>query len=244
MSRFLDALRVNNIIHSSWVEFFSRLDVINELEYIENQLVGNYTPCDSKVLKFATVDLNNVKVIILGQDPYKQKGLATGRSFEVANIKDWNDESLNTSLQNILKLIHKSVCELEEVMNIEQVRQEIIEEKFIIKNPNEAFEDWENQGVLFLNCAMTCEIEQSGSHINNWKVFFDKLLDYIYENNTNIEYFLWGKSRKYEQKLKDNGCKTYSSDHPRASNSEEKNKFFNNICFKKTKKIINWASKY
>lgn len=88
MSRFLDVIRVNNTIDKSWEEFFKDPYIINELETIEKKLICNYTPCDSKVLRFATVDLTKVKVIIFGQDPYPQKGRATGRSLEVGDISD------------------------------------------------------------------------------------------------------------------------------------------------------------
>ena len=109
MSSFLDAIRVNNTTDKSWEEFVKDPEIINELETIEKKLICNYTPCDSKVLRFATVDLTKVKVIIFGQDPYPQKGRATGRSFEVGDISDWNDTALgNDALVNILKLIYKS----------------------------------------------------------------------------------------------------------------------------------------
>lgn len=240
MSRFLNALRVDNTVDSSWISFFTKQEVINHLKFIENKLIGNYTPCDSKVLRFATVDLNKVKIVIIGIDPYPQKGVATGRSFEVSNIIDWNDKGLNKSLKNILKLIHKSEFNLPKEKSIDEVRKDINNGKFLIKKPNEVFEYWENQGVLFLNSAFTCEVGKSETHIEYWNKFFCELLKYICEENKNIKYFLWGKARKYEGILQNKNDGLYKSDHPVATNSKDYI-FLESKCFLETKNIIKWV---
>lgn len=247
MSRFLNQLIKNHTIHSSWVDFFSKKNVKKELDEIETKLISNYTPCDSNILRFATVDLNNVKVIIIGMDPYPQKGIATGRSFEVKENFCWCSSKLNLSLKNILKLIHKSKLGLAKEKSIDEVRKDLKNGKLnISKKPNEIFDYWEQQGVLFLNTAFTCEIgdsSKSGSHLVIWEKFFEFLLEYICKNNTNIKFFLWGKVSKYKGTLIQNGvseCNLYISNHP-TQRRKGKNDFFSNKCFKDTLNIINWT---
>lgn len=217
-------------------------------------LICNYTPCDSKVLRFATVDLNKVKVIILGKDPYLQKGIATGRSFEVANITDWCDKELNSSLKNILKLIHKSELNKKVAYSIKDIRKDILSGKFVIsKKTNEIFDYWQEQGVLCINCAFTCEIgenKKAGSHLDMWENFFEKLLYYIIEINRNIKFFFEGYSRKYKPILKSKNIKVYDSKHPSSTGSDyinnlnrmqlNQDNFLLNKCFSETSNIIRW----
>ena len=78
--------------------------------------------------------------------------------------------------------------------------------------------------------------------------FFEKLLEYIINNNNNIEFFLWGYSRKYKNKL--NNMTVYPSKHPSSRGSDDINKtkkarldksnFLLSDCFKRTKGKIKW----
>ena len=80
-------------IDDSWKGFLTK-EVIDELAKIENYVGNDYTPESSKVLRFMGLDLNKMKVVILGQDPYKPLGVATGRSFESANLYNWDRKSV------------------------------------------------------------------------------------------------------------------------------------------------------
>lgn len=106
-------------------------------------------------------------------------------------------------LKKILKLIHKSELNKSVASSIEDIRDEIKGGSFTIsKKPNEIFDYWEQQGVLCINCAFTCEIgddENSGSHLGIWESFFEKLLEYIISKNSNIKYFLWGYSKNMKK---------------------------------------------
>ena len=249
MSLFLNGLR----IHESWKDFFKQTAVKNELYKIEIEL-GNttsFTPRPRKILRFATTNLLDIKLLIQGRDPYPQKNVATGRSFEVAGPKYWGDTRVNVALKNIIKLINKSCKAKEFGSSIAEVRSEISNKEFNIPAPNLAFDYWEQQGVLFLNTAFTCEvgdINQSGSHVKLWRLFFKLLIDYIAKKNHNIKYVLWGKAKKYEKLLKKMGVKTkniYTSKHPctNGDNGGYKNntEFLNCSCFFDTKKTIKWV---
>ena len=64
------------------------------------------TPPENLRLRFTNRDLSTVKVLILGQDPYPQSGVATGRAFEVGTLHSWFDNFRNTSLKNIVRAIY------------------------------------------------------------------------------------------------------------------------------------------
>ena len=93
-------------IDASWDSFLSP-ETISLLASIEKQInSAGFTPPVSRVLHFLSLPLNQVKIIILGQDPYPQKGVATGRAFEVGTLKSWNQTFNNISLKNIVRAIY------------------------------------------------------------------------------------------------------------------------------------------
>ena len=100
-------------IHKSWLDFFTN-DIENELENIEKQIGDNYFPSKENILRFMQLDLNKVKYIIVGMEPYPSSYIennqvipeATGRSFEVSSVKSWNQKFKQSSLRNILKTIY------------------------------------------------------------------------------------------------------------------------------------------
>ena len=111
----------------------------------------------------------NVKAVILGQDPYHGYNQAHGLSFSVEyGIKP------PPSLNNIFK-------ELASDLNIEK--------------PNHGnLEKWGKQGVLLLNSILTVEKSKPGSHANRgWEVFTDRILFLLNSSKNNLVFILWGK---------------------------------------------------
>lgn len=252
-----DRLLTTLDIHPSWEEFFKREGVKRELEKIEGVLSNvEYTPLPHQVLRFATMDIMSILVVVLGRDPYPQRltdgrFVATGRAFEVNGATKWFDKMVNPSLKNMLKLMHKTYQEREKGASIKDVRTSITDGEFGILPPDKAFAHWEEQGVLFLNTAFTCEVgtfKQSGSHIKLWKPFFHLVLSYLVEKNLQIRYFLWGEARKQAKVLEKNGVQKeflYGSKHPCTNGDvggyEKDGAFLNNPCFHETKGQINWV---
>lgn len=225
-------------IHSSWSDFFDQ-NIVEELNKIEELIGDDYNPDSDKVIRFAHTDLNKIKVIILGQDPYPQKGVPSGRSFEVQNLNSWSEKFKQTSLRNILRNIYKSYTG--ELKNLTDIRTEIEEGNFKILPPNEIFDYWENQGVLMLNTYLTCKVGEPGSHRKYWDKFSKELLKYIVNTNGNITWFLWGSEAKANINiLKDQ--KMYTSNHPMMSNPSNETDFINCKCFEEsiTKLNIDW----
>lgn len=219
-----------DMIHSSWSSFFNN-DIIEELQNIEKLIGDDYNPDKDKVLRFARIDLNKVKVIILGQDPYPQKGVPSGRSFEVLGLNSWTDKFKQSSLRNILRNLYKSYTG--ELKTITEIRTLIKKGEFKILPPNELFDYWESQGVLMLNTYLTCKAGEPGSHRKYWAKFSKDLLKYIVKTNSDITWFLWGSEAKANIDILGDQ-KMYTSNHPMMSNPENEADFINCKCFEET----------
>lgn len=228
-------------IDDSWKGFLTK-EVIDELTKIENSVGNDYTPGSSKVLRFMGLGLNKMKVVILGQDPYKPLGVATGRSFEPANLYNWNDKFRQVSLKNIVRLIYKSLNNIEDYEDIpsyKEITSKIVNGDFNIKEPKEWFNSLEKQGVLFLNTTLTCRIGVSNSHKSSWDNFSKKLITYISTENPELYWFLWGKEAISNKEFIENG-KVYTSNHPMMCSEKYEDDFLKGECFRDTKNIIDW----
>ena len=163
-------------------EYFGRwMKVIDkrELESILSKLGPEYKrkpicPAQNNVFKaFEVCPYDKLKVVMLSQDPYPQKGVATGILF---GNKEWTrDEDLSTSLQ-IVK---------EAAINCE------IPHNCIIFVPT--VESWAKQGILMINAALTVEMNKIGSHVMLCRPFISRLLKKLFDNKTGIIYVLFGK---------------------------------------------------
>ncbi len=236
---FLNSLKN---IDSSWNDFLTE-DMINLLLEIQKNIgetENEYTPPKNKVLRFLESSLSETKIIILGQDPYPQKGVATGRAFEVGTLQSWNDKFSNISLKNMVRAIYHAYND--KYLKYSEIKKEI-GFNFQLNVPGRLFVDWEKQGVLLLNTSFTCEIGKSNSHEKYWREFTNQLLNYIATRNKKIIWFLWGNNAKsivsdinIERKIE--------SMHPMMcyQKADRPNDFlFGKInCFKETKNMINW----
>ena len=140
---------------------------------------------------FNLTPLTNVKVVLVGQDPYHGEGQANGLSFSVEkNIK------IPPSLQNIFK--------------------ELFTDLRLTSPQNGNLENWAKQGVLLLNSCLTVQKASPGSHQGRgWEKFTDKVLKIVNDNKKNIVFILWG--RKAQEKghfLDDDRHLIIKSPHP------------------------------
>lgn len=158
-----------------WMKVIDRTELNNVMfkvgqEYKRKPLC----PAQSDVFgAFEICPLKNLKVVMLGQDPYPQKGVATGVLF--GNRKEVDEDNLSPSL-NVVK---------EAAINFE------IPHNCIIFDPT--LESWAKQGILMINSALTVEMNKVGSHVMLWRPFIASLLKKLSENETGIIYVLFGK---------------------------------------------------
>ncbi|MGI6122778.1 MAG: uracil-DNA glycosylase [Acetivibrionales bacterium] len=228
-------------VHQSWKDFLSS-DILNMLEYIENQLVEDFSPDRQKVLRFLETDQRSLKIVILGQDPYPEKGKATGRAFEVGGLNTWNEPFRQVSLKNIVRLIYKAQKGIEvydDIPKFSFILDEIKEGKFKIANPPELFENLEKQGVLFLNTYFTVYPGKPLSHTEIWRSFTENLLLWLSNQNPQLIWFLWGKNAQAFKSAISNG-KFYESRHPMMCSKMYQHDFLKSDCIIDTQTIVNW----
>lgn len=132
-----------------------------------------FPPAKQIFSAFDRCPLNNVRVVILGQDPYHGNGQANGLCFSV------NDGVPKPpSLLNIFK-------ELESDLGIPSP-------------PSGNLERWADQGVLLLNATLTVRANQAGSHQGKgWEQFTDQVIKTLADQTTHLVFILWGS---YAQK--------------------------------------------
>lgn len=190
----MDSLFLNQLnIHSDWQPFLSKeiLDLITQIELEITK--KEYTPSSEKALRFFELPLHSIKIIILGQDPYPQPGVATGRAFEVGTLKSWNEPFKNISLKNILRTLYKAYSG--KAISYTELKGKL-DNEFPVLSPNKLFKHWEKQGVLLLNTSFTCEPGSPGSHKKLWTEFSSQLLCFINEQLKKSTWFLWGNHAK------------------------------------------------
>ncbi|MDE6253919.1 MAG: uracil-DNA glycosylase [Lachnospiraceae bacterium] len=128
-----------------------------------------YPPADDIFNAFHFTPLSEVKVLILGQDPYHNVNQAHGLSFSVKPGED-----IPPSLKNIYQELHDDMnCYI----------------------PNNGFlEKWAKEGVLLLNTVLTVRAHQANSHQGKgWERFTDAVINAVNEQDRPIVYMLWGK---------------------------------------------------
>jgi len=208
-------------------------DRMVELEKI-HCTIGSYFPENRNVLRFLNADFNNLKYIIVGMEPYptsfEKDGIevpeATGRSFEVASLSSWKQKFKQSSLRNILKTVYFNY--IGEIRSTEDIRKEIADESFPMKQPKDWFDSMEKQGVLFLNATLTVEPYNVDSHTKLWSDFMTALILHI-EKNQDVEWFLWGS--KAQQMIAPHVRKSIQTVHPRIS------EFVYQNCFESKDKV-------
>ena len=163
--------------------FFKKLNAFLDAEYRDLKVI--YPDSQNIMLALEEVDLPQVKVVIIGQDPYHGAGQATGLSFAVPNLL----KPKPPSLKNIFK-------ELESDLG-----RKLPEGKSDLRG-------WVAQGVLLLNTVFTVEEGKPLSHRDQgWEEFTDYVIGILNEREKPMVFVLWGS---HAQKLK---CKIDSSKH-------------------------------
>ena len=184
-------------IHPSWEKVlqplfetasFKNLAQFLKKEYAEKEC---YPPEGLIFEAFNACPLEQLKVVIIGQDPYHGPGQAHGLSFSVTD-----GVSLPPSLINIFKEIESDIG---------------------IPFPKSGkLTPWANQGVFLLNATLSVRAHQAGSHQKQgWEAFTDQVIQTISTQKEGVVFMLWGGFAKKKAKLIDNSKHLIlSSGHP------------------------------
>ncbi len=156
--------------------YYQQLRTFLKQEY-EKEIV--YPPMNQIWTAFQLTPYEDVKVVILGQDPYHGEGQAQGLSFSVNP-----HVQIPPSLRNMFKeLVDDLACELPKTGSLV---------------------GWAKQGVLLLNTVLTVRQGAAHSHRGKgWEQFIDTVIRYLSESNERIVFILWGSPARSKKKLID-----------------------------------------
>ena len=188
---------LKELIPSEWQELLNSYLSSNDFRMLEKKIADAYAtttvyPTEKNI--FRALELTkpkDVKVVIIGQDPYHEPGLAHGLAFSVPyGVK------IPGSLNHIF--------------------QEIEMELDIATLPTGNLERWATQGVLLLNATLTVEAGKADSHRKfGWQQFTSEIIKQLSQQYNNIAFMLWGNSAiKLSDYIDTSKHIIYSSTHP------------------------------
>ena len=191
---------LTNSVNTNWKSILQ--NILNDFPTLENDLEKEeelfeglaeiYPPKQLIFNAFNHFNIEDLKVVIIGQDPYHQPNQANGLAFSVQDgIK------IPPSLINIFK----EIC-----TNLE----------IPYNKPNSGNLTYlAKQGVLLLNNTFTVRQSKPNSHLKIWKGFSDRIIDYILENKKDVIFMLWGGNAKKIIEKKDmSNHHVFKSNHP------------------------------
>ena len=207
-----------------------------DLNEILHAVSEDCTPAGEKIFR-AALPVEQIRVVILGQDPYPQPGVATGLAFEVGGLHSWKQPFRQVSLKNIVRLLYASYTGADPyAISYGDVIAACDRGDFSLLPPDRLFSYWAENGVLLMNTALTCKPGYPGSHAALWQPLTDDLITYI-ENRAHPVWFLWGKSAgQYKGRVE----RYFASRHPMLSSPKWEDDFLKNPCFRQTASMIDW----
>jgi uracil-DNA glycosylase len=194
-------------------EFYKILNVL-----MQDSLAGKkFTPTIKNLFKaFEECPYDQLKVVMVGQDPYPKEGVADGIAFSCSRTN--HPSEIQPSLRNIYKALDSEGIEHNHTYNLK---------------------DWSNQGILMLNTALTTNIGVSGAHAELWKPFMIYLFDVLNTRETGIVYVLMGKvAQEWRSHLHEDNNFIFTCSHPASAAYSADKEWYSNGVFKKTTETI------
>ena len=168
-------------------EYFKKLETFLEEEYRTKTI---FPPKDEVLTAFSLCPFNEVKVVIIGQDPYHEINQAHGLAF---SVKDGN--KLPKSLINIYKELYDDIL-------VTRLTGELTE--------------WASQGVFLINTVLTVEEGKANSHRNKgWEIFTSTVIEELNKDDNPKVFVLWGnQAYEYEKMITNPKHGIIKSAHP------------------------------
>ena len=169
-------MEIPSTVHPSWHPYLKTLFESEAMSYIKTTLLPArpFSPSPQFIFRVLQMPLDEIRVVIIGKEPYRDPAIATGLAFSA------NNNIITSSLDGIIEEIALNVS-----INIFLMGG--IDGEF-----DESLEHLSNQGVFLLNRSLT--INQDGvSHFDYWKPFTDVIIRTIAEKKEGIIWMLWGK---------------------------------------------------
>ncbi len=209
----------------TWKEIINKEEEKEYYKSLKKQIDKKYQtstvfpPQDKIFNAFTKTAFDELKVVILGQDPYHGAGQAQGLSFSTPKeIKN------PPSMQNILK----------------EIKEDMGRDSFCLDGD---LTPWAKEGVLLLNTILTVEEAKPKSHHKlGWEIFTDNIIKYISANCEDIIFLLWGSPAISKTKLIDSS-KHHILTAPHPSPLSSYRGFFGCKHFSKTNEILDSLGK-
>lgn len=231
-------------IKDSWINIFKKYDLdlpensIYKLEniitnlYIDNTNTNDIFPEQNNIFEcFKYFELDETKIVIIGQDPYHSPNMATGLCF-ATNVDCHLKTKIPPSLKNIIK-------ELKSDINIELL--------------DYSLQNWAKQGILLLNTSLTVLKGKPNSHKQIWHKFTSYIIDELNKCNNQIIFIAWGAFAHAKLiNINEKKHKLFITSHPSPLSVYKKYKHYpafsgskifsliNNTLHNNDKKIIDW----
>jgi len=205
--------------HPSWNELFDEYKFNIDVLYSGKDTIY---PKKEDVFKVFTMDVNDIRVLLLGQDPYHGHGQAHGLSFSVPD-----EIKIPPSLLNIYK----------------ELKNEYPERNYEFKNGN--LEKWFNKDKIFLlNASLTVIKGSAGSQMHIWEKFTNDVIKFVSEKNKKCVFLLLGNFAKAKEIFIEDKSKIVKCSHP--SPMAAKYGFFGSGVFKEVENVlgetIDWSN--
>ena len=213
---------------AGWSEYLKTFVLSSEMDKILETLLAEamdnkrFTPKIKHLFRaFEVCSFDNVNVVMIGQDPYPQEGVADGVAFSC---------SITGKPEASLRYIQESIRKTTGIVSTD---------------PD--LTRWSNQGVLLLNSAFTVEVNKPGTHYDIWKPFMNIVIDTINYNKSDIVFILLGKvAQQFEDMISDKHLVLKAS-HPASAgynkgvwNCDDVFNRANNYLKEKDKTTIQW----
>jgi len=159
-------------------DYFKKLTDFVRAEYLSGKTI--YPEAKNIFNAFNLCPLSNVKVVIIGQDPYHEPHQAHGLCFSVESGVDFPPSLVNIYKEIESDIGHKSIT-------------------------NGDLSAWARQGVLLLNSTLTVQAHIAASHSGRgWETFTDAVIRAVNDNRKNVVYMLWGSFAQKKAEFVDN----------------------------------------
>lgn len=188
--------KIPDIIHESWHKYLQPLFDDDKMKMIRDEILAHcyFYPAPSNIFRVFSMPMEDIKVVILGQDPYPN-GEANGLAFAVEE---------ETPIPKSLSIIFKEVIKAE-------TPTEFVE---VLKTKDRTLMNWFNQGVFLLNTALTVEEKNASSHLGIWQWFTREVVKIISEHQPCV-WLLWGaKAQSYKEYIVNRGYRHDADNDP------------------------------
>jgi uracil-DNA glycosylase len=217
---------------SGWDVFFKHYifssDFTNTLERLYKMTISDIRftpPLKDLFAAFEECPYDQLKLVIVGQDPYPSLGVADGIAFSCSKTG-----KLQPSLKYMFDEINKTVYGGTTLCTDVNLKR------------------WSNQGILMLNTSLTTQVEKVGQHYDIWKGFTSYLFDYLNHNKKDLVYIYMGKkAQEWADFVGDDNHKIFTSHPASAAYNKQKEWNSDNAFLKaqyavaeKTGFIISW----